>query len=358
MNDRTDQATCFRRARPLLLVGARLLLAAFALTFVPAGAAQEQPKAPNAEEKKPSYSEGEIKAAKKTEAADAAAALQAGTEFLKKYSKSGLRPEVARVIAVKIDALPDTTQKIDLFEKFFSAFTDASEYNNFAPALIDAYLKANRLDDAFQTASSYFAKNPGDAITMSRVAITGVGQVQRGEKKHAAQSQQLAAKAIEVIEANQKPANATDAQWADYRGRGLGQLYQAVAVLAMDGGDLAGAKAKLEKSISLNSSDPFSYALLGNMINDEYQQMAQQYNATPAGAAKEELLQKSQAKLDEVIDAYAHTLALSDGKPEFKALHDQIAQAIEPYYKFRHNNSTEGLQALIDKYKKPAAPAQ
>jgi hypothetical protein len=31
-------------------------------------------------------------------------------------------------------------------------------------------------------------------------------------------------------------------------------------------------------------------------------------------------------------------------------------QAVTPYYKIRHNGSTEGLHQLIDKYKTPAKP--
>ena len=61
-------------------------------------------------------------------------------------------------------------------------------------------------------------------------------------------------------------------------------------------------------------------------------------------------------RMDKAIDLYARALGASAGKPQHKQLEDQILQNVTPYYKFRHNGSTEGLQQLIDKYKTPATP--
>jgi hypothetical protein len=58
-------------------------------------------------------------------------------------------------------------------------------------------------------------------------------------------------------------------------------------------------------------------------------------------------------KLDEVIELYAHAIGLSEGNAVYQQLHDQLLQDLEAYYKYRHNGSTDGLQQLIGKYKKP-----
>jgi hypothetical protein len=76
----------------------------------------------------------------------------------------------------------------------------------------------------------------------------------------------------------------------------------------------------------------------------------------PDGPQKNEALVKATEKMDKVIDLYARALGASAGKPEHKNLNEQVLQAVTPYYKFRHNGSTEGLQQLIDKYKTPAKP--
>ena len=49
--------------------------------------------------------------------------------------------------------------------------------------------------------------------------------------------------------------------------------------------------------------------------------------------------------------AFARIIALTDGKPEAKQINDQVRENLENYYKYRHKN-TDGLQALINKYKK------
>ena len=62
------------------------------------------------------------------------------------------------------------------------------------------------------------------------------------------------------------------------------------------------------------------------------------------------------ALIDKVIDQYAHAVALSEGKPEYQRLHEQALSDLTVYYKFRHNQTTDGLQQLNDKYKPAAKP--
>ena len=59
------------------------------------------------------------------------------------------------------------------------------------------------------------------------------------------------------------------------------------------------------------------------------------------------------ASLDLVIDAYAHMIALAEGNERMASVRQQYLQDLEAYYKYRHHNSTEGMQQLIDKYKTP-----
>jgi hypothetical protein len=60
--------------------------------------------------------------------------------------------------------------------------------------------------------------------------------------------------------------------------------------------------------------------------------------------------------LDNVIEAYAHAVALAESNPNLQQVRQQYLQDLEAYYKYRHHNSTEGMQQLIDKYKTPAKP--
>ncbi|MFY9570573.1 MAG: hypothetical protein WAV20_04110, partial [Blastocatellia bacterium] len=107
-----------------------------------------------------------------------------------------------------------------------------------------------------------------------------------------------------------------------------------------------------DKARSLNETDPFTYVLLGTMLNDDYQQLAQQHKALSAGPMKDTVLTQAHGKLDEVIDMYTHAIGLAEGNPAYQQLHDQLLQDLQAYYKYRHNGSLDGLQQLIDKYKK------
>ena len=56
------------------------------------------------------------------------------------------------------------------------------------------------------------------------------------------------------------------------------------------------------------------------------------------------------------IDAYAHAVAVSEGNAALQPVRQQFMQDLEAYYKYRHNNSTAGMQELINKYKVTPKP--
>jgi len=297
--------------------------------------------------------DAEFQAAKKVEAGkDAAARLQAAGDFVKKYPKSSLLKQVAPLVAAKITDVQDPAQKISLAENYLAVFKEPAQQDVIVPALIDAYVKANRVDDAFKQAAGYLERNPNDVPILTNVTLVGVDQAKRNNTKFVPQIRQYGAKAIELIEAGNKPELLTDAQWTEYKTKWLPLLYQQLGLLAMVTGDAADAKAKLEKSISLNPSDPFSYYLMGGLANDEYTKLAAQYKSMLPGPDQDQTLKKALAEMDLTIDFFAHSVALSDGVPAYLGLHDSLMSDLEKYYKYRHKDSTEGLQQLIDKYKK------
>ena len=286
-------------------------------------------------------------------AVDAAAKLAAAEEFIKKYPKSSGRMMVARHVGAEIAQVQDLAQRIGLLEKFQTVFTGAGEAETVTIALLDAYLKADRIDDAFSAAATHISKNPGDVTTLTQMALIGVEQAKSQNTKFLEQSQDYGMKAIGLIETDTRPETIELLQWSEYKTRWLPQLYQSMGLLSYIGGNRADAKSKLEKAASLNQTDPFNYLLLGSLVNDEYQQMAMQHKGMADGPDKDELLKKAHAKMDEVVELYAQVIALSEGKLEYQQLHDQLMQDFQAYYQYRHNNSTDGMRELIDKYKKP-----
>jgi Flp pilus assembly protein TadD len=147
-----------------------------------------------------------------------------------------------------------------------------------------------------------------------------------------------------------------DAGWQKFKNIELPSLYQSMGLLNLVKGDRDGAKARLAKAVELAPTDPFNHLLLAGILNDEYQDAAARYRSMPSGPAKDEELKKILTFLDQVIDAYAHTIALAEGNQRLAPVRTQYLQDLEAYYKYRHNKSTAGMQQLIDKYKLPAKP--
>lgn len=323
----------------------------------PSGFARhDSPDVLTQQQAKPKASEAEVKAtAAINSAPDAAAKLAAAGEFLKKYPKSNYRSEVAAHVAGEIAQVADANQKLKLAEDFQKVFKDDADLESIQLVMLDALLELKRIDDAFSQAASFLTKQPDNVAVMSNLSIAGTEEAKRQNAKHVPVSLQYGLKSIELIEANKKPADLDDARWEKQKAM-LPLLYLNMGILSLVSSNQAEAKTRFEKAAALNPAEPTTYALLGNIVDDEYQQLAQTYKTMPEGKQKGETLKKATERMDQAIDLYAKALGASAGKPEHKPLQDQILQSITPYYKYRHNGSTDGLQQLIDKYKALATP--
>jgi hypothetical protein len=298
-------------------------------------------------------SDGERQAMTKvTSAADFTAALQAAGEFVKKYPKSSLRPQITRHLVAKT-ATQEGPQQITMLESALGVMKDPGDAEIINPAILEAYLKAQKFDDAFRVAGALIEKNPNDLITLTLMAIVGIDQARAQNAKFVAQSLKYAPKAIELIETDKRPALLDDAQWAEYKTKLLAQLYQALGVYSMMTGDFATAKTKLDKSASINQYDPITYVYLAGVVQEEYAKLAQQVKGMLPGKPQDDTLKKALEKMDQMIDLYARAIGLADGNPQYQKVRDELSADLKSYYSYRHGNSTEGLQQLIDKYKRP-----
>lgn len=302
-------------------------------------------------------SEGERQLGKKVQdAKDPAAKLQAAGELIKKYPASSLRPQLADYLAGQVIGVQDVAQRTALAELYLTTFNQPAEADLINPALIDAYITGNRLEDAFRVAGPWLERNPGEVNAFMRLAVLGIEQVRRSNPQFRQQSQQYAVRAIELMEGDKKPATMDDAQWAQFKSQWLPQLHQSLAILALTAGDNAEARTRLEKAATLGIGDPTTYALMANIYEKDYETLATAYKAATPGPQQEAALQKALAQLDRVVELYAQAIALTEGRAEYQPMREQLMPAFTNYYKYRHKNSTDGMQQFIDKYKK--APAK
>ena len=320
------------------LTKALLLTVAVLLAVAGAGLAQDN---------KVKVSADEVEAIKKIEKGKTLAdKIKATQDFIKKYPKSPARAQAAEYLAGEIARTKDDAQIIQNGETFLTIFTEPAEADLILPDMVYSYSAANRTKDAFATAEKYFSRHPEDVALRYKLAIDGSNLLRSGTKDYATVSRDYAVQTIELIEANKKPANLDDVRWKEYQTKYLPQLYQTIGVYEFNMGDKAKARTSLEKATSLDARDVNSWILLATMQDEEYQELAKNYNATNDDAT----LKKANEKMDQVIESFARIVALTDGRPEAKNVNDQIRQSLESYYQYRHKN-LDGLPALISKYK-------
>jgi tetratricopeptide (TPR) repeat protein len=320
----------------------RLLFSLMFVTSLSAALLAQEQKPPSA---------GEVEAAKKVQDAQGLPAkLKQAEEFMKKNAKSSLRIKVAEYLAAEVGDVADSSQRLGYIEQYKKIFSDDKEKDLVLAYQVDSLALTDKVEEAFKLAPKALEKSPDNALLLTQLALRGANLVRQGKEELAAPTKQYGTKAVELIEADKKPANVNDQFWADFRQKWLPELYQSLGFVAFAQKDMADAKAKFQKAVDLNLQNPNGYLMLGSIANDEYQKYAMEYN-TASGPAKDAALQKAQQQLDQVIDYYAHVIALAAPKPELKQLHDQVLPVLQEYYKFR-KGSLDGLQQLIDKYKK------
>ena len=325
------------------------ILSALALACALAGGAagQEKPKQDG-----PKVSGGERDAAQKIEKAKGAEAkLQQAAAFVKKYPQSPLRAQVADAIAREIEATTDQQARGSLSQTFLEIFNLPAEAQLVTGMLLSSYINTGQTQDAITLGTQWLAKHPDDISVMQNLAILASGQAIKGNNAFVAQGRDFGAKAIALLEADKMPAGFDAAKWPEFKQKALLSLYRETGILAFKAGDNAAAIPLLEKAVELNSPDAAIYFLLSDLHNAVYEDMAK--TAIVASAAdKPAATQKAEAALDRVINAYARAIAFTEGKPEFAQANAAFRERIVPYYKYRHKGSTDGMQQLIDKYKK------
>lgn len=303
-----------------------------------------------AQDQKPP-SQGEQEAAKKVQdAKDLPAKMKQAEEFMKKNSKSSLRPRVAEYLSNEISNVNDPKQRLSYIDSYNKMFNSDVEQGFITPWLVDAYAQTDRLDDAFKLAGKAFEKVPDNVLLMTQLCLKGSNAVRQGNAQYAEQSKQYGLKAIEMIEADKKPAQINDQFWGEMKTKWLPELHQAIGFIAFSAGDSEEAKKRFTKVTELNPMNPNGFLMMASFADGDYQRAAMEYN-TASGAAKDAALKKAYGHLDTVIDYYARVVGLTGTKPEFKQIHDQVLPVLQETYKIR-KGSLDGLDKLVEKYKK------
>lgn len=278
--------------------------------------------------------------------------VQLLTAFLDVHPASAARSRLLMNVGTFITREPDAALRVTLAEKFLGLMSTEQERNNASAILADAYLSTNRVDDAFRTVALLPRPDSLDLHLLVRLATAGADETRLRNLKHLSESRRYGGLAIRAIEAGLRPGGMNAATWAAYKGKTLPSFYQSLGLLALHADQSADAVTHLQKAIELAPNAPTNYSILGAAAGAEFSTASQQLTQMPAGSVRDALEQRTTELLTQMVDAYAHALALSVGSPQEQAIRAQAGPELEKHYKVLHQGSREGLQGLIDKYKK------
>lgn len=283
-------------------------------------------------------------------AQDVAAKLAQAKEFVNTFPASTARPELVALVATEIAKLKDSKQAVKLAEEARRSFTSAQEQETITPILLDAYAGAGRADDVFKLTSEMLTYDPENLRALIQMTLTGTEQAKKKNKKYVTLALQYGMKAIELIEADRKPADMETKTWEGLK-LALPQLYQQTAVLNLVEGNNAEAQTRMLRAVSLDVKDPYPLAILGRMLDDEYTKRVAAFSAMAEGESKASEKKNIEQLLDKIIEKYVRSVALSIGKIQHQLVMRTLIPHLITYYRFRHNNSIAGLQQLLDQYR-------
>lgn len=237
----------------------------------------------------------------------------------------------------------DDAQAMALFRKA------AEKDYPYTSVAVDEYLKKGQPQAAFELADAWLARHPEDVQLLLVVSFAAVNEARADPAKFGASARRYGNATLNLIEGGKRPAAMSDAEWAEFRDRWQPQLQVQLGSLASKAGDLDEARTRFEKATRLNPKDAYGWYLLGQTYFAEYEKL----NATSKGlegSAKSDAVAKAFVKLDQVIESYARTVALSEGKDSLKDLYAPVLKDLTNIYDFR-NGSKAGLDQLIAKYR-------
>jgi tetratricopeptide (TPR) repeat protein len=283
-------------------------------------------------------------------ATNPAARLAAAEDFVANFPKSSRRPEIARLVSEQLPVLRNPQVALVLVDRARAIFTTSEELEFLQPVALEIYADANRADEAFALAADFLARKPDELWALVKMTYLGAREAKERRLKYADTSLTYGLKAIDMIEKDQRQPGIKDSTWVDLKSK-LPGLHIQIGLIKLAQGLAAEAKTRITTAIQLRPNDPVALALLGRVLNSEYEKQMIDYQKMEEGSAKQNEKRRLDTLLDEVIDAYARAVALASGKEQHQTMLQQVVPDLTSYYKYRNNGSMAGLQKLIDKYK-------
>jgi hypothetical protein len=292
------------------------------------------------------------------------------------------QPSAQRIVAARRQRQAQVTEaQADLYERWRAninlnqpaAFEAGREYVGKYPndeygarvrAWVDAYERAARklqfeallfkekkYAAAFDVGKQVLAAEPENLRTMINLASAGYLASNAGDASSNAETLELARRATKMLEQGAQPSD-----WKPFTGQP-----DALAYLHFITGELILKESPAEsvnyfrKAIASEGAvknTPVIYSrLAAAYVASRYEPQSKEFEArfggreaTPESKAA---LEEINSTVDRITDAYARAVALGGTEAQYAQARARWMQELTRFYKFRHNDSTEGLDAYI-----------
>jgi hypothetical protein len=317
---RTPDAVARARARAALLV-------AFALVSLCHVAAAQQPQ-PSAATAPPLVTQAQADLYERWRSninLNQQQAYEAGREYLSKYPADSYAGYVRPWVA---------------------AYERESRKREFA-----RLFKTEQFAEVFRVGRQVLAEEPEHLKTLTHLAYAGYLAAGKGDDAHNEAALGHARRAVALIDAG---ARAADWQPFADRADALGYLHFIIGELTLKS-DPEEAARLFRKAVTYETSvkhTPVLYSrLAAAYVVGRYDPLSKDYQSRFAGReANEEskaALEKIYGVVDLITDAYARAVALSGSDPKYAEAKRRWSDELTRFYKFRHNDSADGLEAFV-----------
>ncbi|HLL74638.1 MAG TPA: hypothetical protein VK421_05190 [Pyrinomonadaceae bacterium] len=252
-------------------------------------------------------------------------AYEAGREYLSKYPADGYAAYVRPWVA---------------------AYERESRKREFA-----RLFKAERFAEVFKVGGQVLAEEPEHLKTLTHLAYAGYLAAGKGDETYNDVALNHARKAVALID-----AGAQAADWQPFAGRAdaLGYLHFIIGELSLKP-DPEEAIRSFRKAVSYETSvrhTPVLYSrLAAAYVVGRYDPLSKDYQSRFAGREADDesraALEKIYGVVDLIADAYARAVALAGTDPKYAEARRRWSDELTRFYKFRHKDSTDGLEAYV-----------
>jgi hypothetical protein len=201
------------------------------------------------------------------------------------------------------------------------------------------------LNNFLSACDAWIGKTPvPDVVSTTRISLgTGFG-VLAGFYKDTARGMSYTEKAIQMLTPTTPPDKWKPEEWASFRKENLGRLtqYQGLYKLRQSAPDHQAAIEFLTKAAEMKdgpaAKDPNTYLLRAEATTAIYTKLNAEYNALPdsekTGEKGKALLNQIYPVVEKMANDYARVVALTEGKPDYKAIYEDAKTQTDQFVKF------------------------